>query len=141
MKLKQIEELATHKVPVWQPGLLVVLLLLGTIVVPNILKQKESKPKTQSALGSTLGVNTIKKQIGEGVEHIVQPYSAQIQKEAGKVLGIAQESLEQGVQSIASQGANQAKTFVFDNTIGRILDNFNTIPTDQQDLIKKAICK
>ena len=33
------------------------------------------------------------------------------------------------------------KEFVFDNTLGKLLQNINSLPADQQDLIKKAICK
>jgi len=57
------------------------------------------------------------------------------------VLGLAQQTVQQTMQGIASKSANQAKEFVFDNTLGKILQNINTLPTDQQDLIKKAICK
>lgn len=141
MKLKQIEEIATRPVPIWQPALLVSLLLLGYFVIPSIMKQSETHPIKKESTGKTLGVNTIQKKLNDGVQNIVVPYTNLLQKEAGKVLGIAQESLQTSVQNLASQSANQAKEFVFDNTLGKVLQNINTLPTDQQELIKKAICK
>jgi hypothetical protein len=137
MKLKEIEEIATRQVPIWQPALLVTLLLAGYIVVPLIAKKNPSTPQT----GSTLGVETIKDQFNNGVETVVKPASEQLQKEAGVVLGVAQQTVQQAVQDIASKSAEQAKEFVFDNTLGKVLQNINTLPADQQDLIKKAICK
>jgi len=141
MKLKQIEEIATRQVPIWQPALLVSLLLLGYAVVPTILKQEEIKSLKKEPTGSALGVNTIKKQLDEGVQNVVIPYSDRLQKEAGNVLGIAQQAVQQTVQSVASKSAEQAKEFIFDNTLGKLLQNINNLPNDQQDLIKKAICK
>lgn len=141
MKLKQIEDIATKQVPIWQPALLVVLLLLGNVIVPNILKQKEIQSSKKKSVGMTLGENTIKKRIEDGVQKVILPYSEELQKEAGKVLGIAQVSVQQTVQNFASNSAEQAKEFVFDNTLGKVLQNINTLPTDQQELIKKAICK
>jgi len=140
MKLKQIEEIATKPVPIWQPALLVVLLLAGYIVVPIIAK-KNSNLLEGNKTGSTLGAETVKKQFSDGVSNIIKPVSDQLQKEAGVVLGLAQQTVQQTMQGIASKSANQAKEFVFDNTLGKILQNINTLPTDQQDLIKKAICK
>ncbi|MCX6731992.1 MAG: hypothetical protein NTV98_00445 [Candidatus Roizmanbacteria bacterium] len=140
MKLKQIEEIATRQVPIWQPALLVSLLLAGYIVVPLIAK-KPSMPQTNKSSGSTLGVNTIQEQLDNGINSIVKPAADQIQKQAGVVLGIAQQTVQQTVQDVASKSADQAKEFVFDNTLGKVLQNINTLPADQQDLIKKAICK
>lgn len=140
MKLKQIEEIATKQVPVWQPVLLAVLLALGYFAVPLIAK-KEAPSVQKKETGSTLGIDTIKDRLNNGVETVVKPLSEQLQKEAGIVLGIAQQTVQQTVQDVASQSASQAKEFVFDNTLGKVLQNINTLPADQQDLIKKAICK
>ena len=140
MKLKQIEEIATRQVPIWQPALLVVLLLAGYIVVPIIAK-KNSSSLQKSETGTTLGVETTKKQFGDGVSSVIKPVSDQLQKEAGVVLGFAQQTVQQTIQNISSKSANQAKEFIFDNTLGKVLQNINTLPADQQELIKKAICK
>lgn len=141
MKLKQIEEIATRQVPIWQPTLLAALLLLGYVIVPAILKQKEIQPIKKESLGTTLGIETIKKQVDAGIQNVIKPYSIQLQKEAGKVLGTAQVAVSQTAQNIASHSAEQAKEFIFDNTLGKVLQNINTLPADQQELIKKAICK
>jgi len=141
MKLKQIEEIATTQVPVWQPALLVTLLSLGFFAVPFLAKKTPPVEKKVESLGTTLGVDDVKKQIYTGVKNAAQPLSNQIQKDAEAVLGIAQQAVQQTVQNIASQSATQAKEFVFDATLGKVLQNINTLPADQQDLIKKAICK
>jgi hypothetical protein len=145
MKLRQIEEIATKQVPIWQPVLLGTLLLLGVFVVPLIAKKTPPLERKSESFGSTLGVSTFKKQLSDGfttgVNEVVRPLSVKLQKEAEKVLGIAQESVQQKVQDVASQSAEQAKEFVFDNTLGKVLQNIKTLPADQQDLIKKAICK
>jgi len=139
MKLKQIEEIATRQIPIWQPTLLITLLLLGNVLIPMILKEKELKPPKKESLGSTLGIESIKKQVNEELKN-VKPLTDQLQKEAEKVLGVAQ-TVQQTVQNVATQSTEKAKEFVFDNTLGKVLQNINTLPADQQDLIKKAICK
>ncbi len=144
MKLKQIEEIATRKVPIWQPVLLITLLLLGYVVVPIIAKQVTTKAQKKESIGSTLGAETIKNNLQDSVNNVqdaVKPYSDQLQKDAGSVLGIAQQTVQNTIQSVASQSADQAKQFLFDNTLGKLLQNLNSLPADQQDLIKKAICK
>jgi hypothetical protein len=140
MKLKQIEEIATRQVPIWQPALLVVLLLAGFFAVPLMTKPTPPVEKKSTA-GMTLGVDTIKETLDSGVKNIAKPLAAQLQKEVGVVLGLAQEAVQQTAQNVASKSAEQAKEFVFDNTIGKLLQNINSLPADQQDLIKKAICK
>jgi len=140
MKLKQIEEIATRQIPIWQPVLLVTLLLAGYIAVPLIAKKASSSQKNQSA-SSTLGVETVGKQLSNGIDTVVKPAADQLQKDAGAVLGIAQQEVQQTVQNVASASADQAKEFIFDNTLGKVLQNINTLPADQQELIKKAICK
>ena len=141
MKLKQIEEIATKPVPVWQPALLVTLLLLGYFAVPIIAKKIPLASQTNVSLGSALGIETFNKHLTSDMESAVKPMSDQLKKEAGTVLGVAQKAVQQTMQDIASKSASQAKEFVFDNTLGKILQNINTLPSDQQDLIKKAICK
>ena len=140
MKLKQIEEIATRTVPIWQPVLLVALLLLGTFAIP-LIAQKDSQVQKKESLGTTLGISNIKDKINNEVKNIVLPLSENIQKETGVVMGVAQKTVQQTVQNIASQSASQAKEFVFDNTIGKVLQNINTLPLEEQELIKKAICK
>ncbi len=138
MKLKEIEEIAVQKVPVWQPTLLILLLLLGFVAVPLIANQaKEESQKKQIAPGSTLGVETIQQSVDTGVEKYVKPYAQKLQQGVESVLGVAQQS----ATDIASQSAQQAKIYVFDNTVGKVLDSVHSLPTDQQELIKKAICK
>lgn len=142
MKLKQIEEIATKPVPVWQPALLISLLLLGFFAVPLITPKKAPQPEPKKELfGAILGTGDIKKQLTTNVQNAVKPLSATIQKEAGVVLGLAQQALTQSVQNIASQSGEQAKEFVLDNTLGKLLQNINSLSNDQQDYIKKAICK
>ena len=141
MRLKKIEEIATKKVPVWQPILLVILLLLGYFLVPLITKKNTSRTEKNDTNGSTLGANVIQDQLTHEVGNVIKPVSDQLKKEAGVVLGIAQESVQQTVHDIASSSATQAKEFVFDNTLGKLLQNINTLPGYQQELIKNAICK
>ena len=141
MKLKAIEEIATRQVPIWQPALLVSLLLAGYIAVPLIAKKAPVVPKKSTPVGSTLGVETVREQLNNGVNAVVKPAVKELQKEAGAVLGLAAQAVQQSAQSVASAGASQAKEFVLDNTLGKLLQNINTLPADQQDFIKKAICK
>ncbi|MFZ2205916.1 MAG: hypothetical protein WA061_01375 [Microgenomates group bacterium] len=141
MKLKQIEEIATRKVPVWQPGLLIVLLLMGYFIVPILAKNTQKPSEQNKSTGTTLGINTLKEDIKNKVVDSAQPYLKQVQKDAESVLGVAQQTVQNAVQDIASKSADSAKVFVFDNTLGKVLQNINTLPSDQQELIRKAICK
>lgn len=138
MKLKEIEEIVEHKVPMWQPALLILLLLLGFTVVPLIVNQAEkAEQKKQKETGNTLGVESIRQTVDGGVEQYVKPYAQKLQQGVESVLGVAQQS----ATDIASQSAQQAKDYVFDNTVGKVLESVHSLPSDQQDLIKKAICK
>ena len=141
MKLKQIEEIATRQVPIWQPALLVTLLLLGTFVIPLIAKNSSSAQKSESNSSALGASTTTAEKLSNSVNNIVNPLSQNLKKDAEAVLGVAQQAVSQTVQDIASKSASQAKEFVFDNTLGKLLQNINTLPTDQQDFIKKAICK
>ncbi len=144
MQLKQFEDIATKQVPIWQPALLSLLLLAGFFAVPLISKPTPPPEPKKELLGSTLGVKDIKKQLNAGIQYAgeaAKPLAESLQKEAGVVLGLAQVAVQKTVQNVASQSANQAKEFVLDNTLGKLLENINTLPADQQDLIKKAICK
>lgn len=141
MKLKQIEEIATRQVPIWQPALLMILLLLGIFGVPLIAKNTSAPMQSNTSDNSTLGASTTKEKLTNGINDVVKPFSDNLKKEAEAVLGVAQQAVTQTVEDIASKSATQAKDFVFDNTLGRVLQNINTLPEDQQNLIKKAICK
>jgi hypothetical protein len=141
MKLKQIEEIATRKVPIWQPGLLIVLLLMGYFIIPILAKNTQKPVEKSKSTGTTLGVNTLKEDLKNKVIDSAQPYLKQAQKDAESVLGVAQQTVQNVVQDIASKSADSAKVFVFDNTLGKVLENINTLPSDQQELIRKAICK
>lgn len=141
MKLKQIEEIAKKPVPVWQPVLLIILLLLGIIVVPLITKNAPRSAQKNTSLESMLNINTLKEKLGIGVKTVLKPLSMQLQKEAGVTLGIAGQAVQQTAEEIATRSASQAKEFVLDNTLGKALQNFKSLSTDQQELIKKAICK
>lgn len=137
MKLKEIEEIVEHKVPIWQPALLIILLILGFSIVPLIANQATELKKKTPTKENILGVETIQKTVDSGVEQYVIPYAQKLQQGVESVLGVAQQS----ATDIASQSAQQAKEYVFDNTVGKVLDSVHSLPTDQQDLIKKAICK
>jgi len=141
MKLKPIGEIATKRVPVWQPILLIALLLFGYFAIPLIAKKNSALEKKNKSIGSTLGVSTIKEQFNNGMNTIVKPAANQLQQEAGVVLGRAQRTAQQKMQKVASSSANQAKEFILENTLGKVLQNINALPKDQQDFIKKAICK
>lgn len=141
MKLKQIEEIATYKVPVWQPILLILLLLLGYFIVPILAKNNELSSKKKESPGMTLGVETFKDDVADKVLDSSKPYIEQAKKDVGTVLGAAQVVVQNAVSDIASRSADTAKEFVFDSTFGKVLQNINSLPSDQQDLIRKAICK
>ncbi len=141
MKLKQIEEIATRKVPIWQPGLLIILLLMGYFIVPMLAKNTQKPTQKNESQGTTLGVNTLQEDVKKKVIDTAKPYLEQVQKEAGVVLGAAQQTVQNAVQDIASKSADTAKVFVFDNTLGKVLQNIDNLSPDQQELIRKAICK
>jgi len=127
MKLKEIEEIVEHKVPIWQPALLIILLILGFSIVPLIAHQAKELEKKTPAKETILGVETIQKTVDSGVEQYVIPYAQKLQQGVESVLGVAQQS----ATDIASQSAQQAKEYVFDNTVGKVLDSVHRLPTDQ----------
>jgi len=141
MKLKKIGEIATKKVPLWQPMLLVIILLLGGVIATVVTKTTQPQQKKAPSGGTTLGATTVTDKLVSGVTDLAGSVSQTVQKDAQTALGSLQQSLQQTVQDVASKSTTQAKAFVFDNTLGKLLQNINTLPADQQELIKKAICK
>ena len=113
-------------------------------MVPLVEKNTSASKKNEQ-VGSTLGIETVKEQANKSLntgfnslDAVVKPAAIKLQQEVGTVLGIAQQTAIQTVQDVASKSADQAKEFVFDSTFGKILQNINTLPSDQQDLIKKS---
>jgi len=113
---------------------------MGYFIVPILAKNKP-KPPQKTETGTTLGASTLQEDVKKKVVDTAQPYLEKIQKEAGVVLGAAQQKVQNAVQDIASKSADTAKVFVFDNTLGKVLQNIDTLSPDQQELIRKAICK
>lgn len=138
MKLKQIADVAQKQVPVWQPTLLGLLLILGFTIVPLVAKNTSSTPSTtKTSPGSTLGAESLVNTLQQGATNLVQPYTQALQKQAENVLGVAQQTATDAVIT----STQQAKDYVIDNTVGKLLNNVQTLPADQLDIIKKAICK
>jgi len=137
MKLKQIADVAQKQVPVWQPVLLGLLLLLGFTVVPLIAKTAPTDAKKELVTGSTLGIQTVKDTLSENATNLAKPYVDNLQKQAESVLGVAQQT----ATSIVVTSSQQAKDYVIDSTLGKLLDSVHSLPKEEQDILKKAICK
>lgn len=119
----------------WKIGVLTILLLSGAVASFAFGKKLpvEGKKEVGKVLGTQIDTNSIQNTISDASA----PYVDQLQKASLSVLTTAQ----QNVVSIASQSAEQAKEYVIDSAIGKLVEQMKVLPQPAQDEIKKEICK
>ena len=59
------------------------------------------------------------------------------EKISGQILGEASEL----VADVTSSASSTISTFIYENSIGKIVDQVSKLPQDQQEKIKEQICK
>ncbi len=89
---------------------------------------------------SVLGANKNYIEPGKIINNTVK----NVESTTAQVLGVATQIVASTASKSAETTSNVAgavSNFVFENTIGKIIDQVKVLPHDQQEKIKKEICK
>jgi hypothetical protein len=129
MAIKSLEEKKNIK------GLFPKLFFLGLLLVGGILVNVFAK---------NISKNTVlalqKKSV---TQKIIQPkklafdFINNLQTASGQVMGAA----TQYTISTASKSATMVSDFIYQNTLGKIVEQVKVLPKDQRERIKKEICR
>lgn len=115
------------------PKLLFLAILLSGGLLANVFASQNSQRSLFTKKpSSVLGIEKTKSS-----NDIVNDFVKQTEKTTSEVLGAA----TQIVTDTASKSASIVTDFVFDNTFGKIIEQIKVLPKEQQERIKKEICK
>lgn len=134
MRLKSIEK-SNNGIKV---RLAIITFLIAGGIIFNAAWVSRKNTTNENVLGNEserkkITVTPMEKKVEEWVDGTV----SKTEEMAGSVLG----ELTQTVIDTATQSAQKATDFVFDSTVGSIVKQVEKLPQNQQEEIKKEICK
>jgi len=118
----------------WKIAALGILLIAGAITTFAFSNKKPVQKKTT---GNVLGTEITASSIQKKIEDVSKPYIADLGDATQSLLN----SASQTVASLAAESADQAKNYVIDSTLGKLIDQVKNLPQPAQDELKKQICK
>jgi len=138
MEIKKLNE-AKKPFPVFRAIFLFLIILLG-LLGSYVLGTKHPQSKET---GLILGEHLPSPENSQGKSFVQSVVQDTVQKSV--------KQLEKGTQSIVSeagkaatnvvnQSGNETRGFVFDNTVGKLLETVRTLPPQEQERVKKFIC-
>ncbi|MFA6016769.1 MAG: hypothetical protein WC744_01635 [Patescibacteria group bacterium] len=116
---------------------LVILVATGILLDKVFIKGPQSVP---SILGKTQEIKLpTQKQITKQIQQnsFVKDSIKKAEEVGGVVLGEATST----VNKLASDAGSYVSSVIYDNSIGKIVDQLDKLPKEQQDKIKQQICK
>lgn len=119
-------------------GFYVRFFLIATVIIIGLILSKKISPKKYQpeVLGRQTVIKKSKDLEKEGI-NFINATTKKIGKTVNNVLGEATST----IIDTASKSAESISDFVFDNTIGNILKQFEKLPKAEQERIKERICK
>jgi hypothetical protein len=136
MIIKPLEE-KNNRPSIYRVLFLITLVATGILLDKIFLKQSKDIP---SILGKT---QEIQLQAQEEVVRQVQDNNLvkdsinKVEEVGGVVLGEATNTLTK----LTSDAGSLISTVIYDNSIGKVVDQISKLPKDQQEKIKEQICK
>ncbi len=109
------------------------ILLIGGLLINVFVSRRVQRVNAEQEKPSVLG--TEKNAINPA--RIINDTVKNMGNTSSQILG----ETTQIVSSTASKSADAVSKFIFDNTIGKIIDQVKILPKDQQEKIKQEICK
>jgi len=134
--IKPLEE-KNNKSALYKILFLVTLVSTGILLDKVILKNSRSVP---SILGKTQEIQIkAQEEIVQQVQknNLVKDSIKKVEDVGGVVLGEATNALTK----LTSDAGSLVSTVIYDNSIGKVVDQIDKLPKDQQDKIKEQICK
>ena len=116
---------------------LVTVITTGILLDKIFLKQSKDMP---SILGKTQEIQLqaqekVAKQVQES--NLVKDSINKVEEIGGVVLGEATSTLTK----LTSDAGSLISTVIYDNSIGKVVDQISKLPKDQQEKIREQICK
>lgn len=123
-------------------------MFLGGLVISAVVIDKVFLKKTKdipSILGKTqeIKLQTQKKMVGVGHDRPVQKSDfvndsiKKAEEVGGVVLGEATDTLNK----LTSDAGSFVSNIIYENSIGKIVEQIDKLPKDQQEKVKQEICK
>ncbi len=110
--------------------------LIVTAVIFNKTRSGQVKSRNE-VLGQTKENTLSLDNLQAGAKKILDEAANKTEETLGDVLGQAQTFAEQ----TASKSASSVSDFIFDNTVGSIIKQIDKLPQNQQEDIRRNICK
>ena len=141
MPIKPLEG-KTDRSLLFKLSLLIVLIVTGILLNKILLKKNKEIP---SILGKTqeIKLQTQKKMVGVGRDRPVQKSDfindtiKKAEDVGGTILGEATDT----VNKLTSDAGSFVSNIIYENSIGKIVEQVDKLPKDQQEKIKEQICK
>lgn len=136
MEIKKLneEKQGNKPFPIFRAIFLFLIILLG-LLGSYVLGTKHPQKKQEQ--GFVLGEQIKKKGVVESaVKGVVDQSVKQLEK---GTQGLVKEA-QKVVTDTVNQTSNEARGFVFDNTVGKLLETIHTLPIQEQERVKKYIC-
>lgn len=121
--------------------MLIKALFLATLVVAGILLEKIFLKKSKD-IPSILG-KTQEKMVGVGHDRPVQEsdFVNDSIKKVEEVGGIVLGEVTDNLNKLTSDAGSFVSDVIYDNSIGKVVDQIDKLPKDQQERIREEICK
>ncbi len=118
------------------PKLIFLLLLLCAAFVLNfVIKNRVKKPE------NILGAENIQKPAPVNIVEDIKKISGGITSESKSLTENVLGTTTNIVATIASKSSEIVSQVVFDNTIGKVIEQVKKLPASEQEKIKQEICK
>jgi hypothetical protein len=134
--IKPLEE-KNHKPSIYRFLFLITLIATGILLDRIFLNESRNIP---SILGKTQEIKLLAQdEIVNKVQEssLVQDSINKAEEVGGVVLGEATNTLTK----LTSDAGSLISTVIYDNSIGKVVDQIDKLPKDQQEKIKEQICK
>lgn len=133
-KLHALPEEKKQNMISWKIALLILLLAAGGVASYFFSNKKPVEKKQEgNVLGTEVSVDSVKKKI----EEVSKPYVSDLENASRSII----DSASQTVASLAADSADQAKNYVIDSSVGKLIDQVKNLPSPVQEELKKQICK
>lgn len=137
MKIKPIEKSPSKK------AIVIKIIILSSLIIGGLIYYqyfgKNNKNNSQ-VLSEETKKNFNLKQFDQKTETFVKKISDKTKKTTDNVLGEATKIYQNTTQIIASKSSEIVNDLIFNSTIKPILDQYEKLPDEQKEKIKKDIC-
>lgn len=122
-------------------NLLLKIIFILVLIIAALFLSKLYSNKNKSSFSET---SSQKKVLGETIKNIKEILPTNINKTVKKVEETTGEVLGEVTNLLTNSASKSAQTvtdFLFENTVGKVVEQIEKLPQKQQEEIKKRICK